>query len=56
MLICHHLIPNPSAITGDDYRPDVLILTKDNCLCILELTIGYETNLRNFLGKLFQVA
>ena len=23
---------NPSIITGDDYRPDLLILTKDNCL------------------------
>jgi hypothetical protein len=28
-------------ITGDDYRPDLLILTKDNCLYVLELTIGY---------------
>jgi hypothetical protein len=35
---------NPSTITGDDYRPDLLILTKDNCLYILELTVGYETN------------
>ena len=39
--------PNPSVITGDDFRPDLLILTKDNCLYILELTVGYETNLRN---------
>jgi hypothetical protein len=22
--------PNPSIITGDDYRPDQIILTKDN--------------------------
>ena len=39
--------PNPSVITGDHFRPDLLILTKDNCLYILELTVGYETNLRN---------
>ena len=38
---------NPSIITGDDYRPDILILTKDNTLYVLELTVGYETNLRN---------
>ena len=39
--------PNPSVITGDDYRPDLLNLTKENCLYILELTVRYETNLRN---------
>ena len=39
--------PNPSVDTGGDFRPDLLILTKDNCLYILELTVGYETNLRN---------
>ena len=43
--------PNPSVITGDDYRPDLLILTKDNCLYILELTVGYETNLRNNINR-----
>jgi hypothetical protein len=35
---------NPSIITGDEYRPDRLILTKDNCLYVLELNVGYETN------------
>lgn len=43
--------PNPSVVTGDDYRPDLLILTKDNCLYILELTVGYETNLRNNINR-----
>jgi hypothetical protein len=38
---------NPSIVTGDEYRPDLLLKTKDNCLYILELTVGYETNLRN---------
>ena len=27
--------PNPSIVTCDDYRPDLLILTKDNCLYVL---------------------
>ena len=44
--------PNPSVITGDDYRPDLLILTKGNCLYILELTVGYETNLRNNINRI----
>ena len=30
-------LPNLSVITGDDYRADLLILSKDNCLYILEL-------------------
>ena len=38
---------NPSIVTGDKYRPDLLLTTKDNCLYIIELTVGYETNLRN---------
>ena len=42
---------NPSIITGDDYRPDILILTKDNTLYVLELTVGYETNLRNNINR-----
>ncbi|CAB4032436.1 Hypothetical predicted protein [Paramuricea clavata] len=42
---------NLSTITGDDYRPDLLISTKDNCLYILELTVGYETNLRNDVNR-----
>ena len=44
-------MPNPSVITGDDHRPDLLISTKDNCLYILELTVGYETNLRNNINR-----
>ena len=42
---------NPSIITGDKHRPDLLLTTKDNCLCILELTVGYETNLRNNIER-----
>ena len=36
---------SPSIITGDDLHPDILL--KDNCLYILELTIGFETNINN---------
>ena len=42
---------NPSIITGDEYRPDLLLKTKDDCLYILELTVGYETNLRNNIER-----
>ena len=42
---------NPSIITGDKHRPDLLLTTKDNCLYILELTVGYETNLRNNIKR-----
>ena len=38
--------PNLSSIAGGDFRPDLLISTKENCLYALELTVGYETNLR----------
>ena len=39
--------PSPSIVTGDGLRPDLLLKTKDNCLYILELMIGFETNLNN---------
>ena len=42
---------NPSIITGDKHRPDFLLMTKDNYLYILELTVGYETNLRNNIER-----
>ncbi len=42
---------NPSIVTGDKYRPDLLLTTKDNCLYILELTVGYETNLQNNIKR-----
>ena len=37
----------PSIITGDTYRPDLLLLTPDDKLYIVELTVGFETNLHN---------
>ena len=38
---------NPSIVTGDKYRPDLFLTTNNNCLYVIELTVGYETNLRN---------
>ena len=37
----------PSIITGDTYRPDLLLFTPDDKLYIVELTVGFETNLHN---------
>ena len=36
---------SPSVITGYSLRPDLLLEVHNKCLYILELTIGYETNL-----------
>ena len=41
----------PSIISGDTYRPDLLLLTPDDKLYIVELTVGFETNLHNVERK-----
>ena len=42
---------NPSIITGDDYRPDILFV-KQNKLFIIELSVGFETNIiKNSVNK-----
>ncbi|XP_028418767.1 uncharacterized protein LOC114544297 [Dendronephthya gigantea] len=43
-------LPNyksPSIITGNSHRPDLLLLTSKECLYIVELTVGFESNLEN---------
>ena len=35
----------PSVITGDEKRPDIVII-KENLCMILELTVGFETNMQ----------
>ena len=43
--------PNPSIITGDEQQPDFAIVKDDNLL-LLELTVGFETNIKkNFDRK-----
>ena len=37
---------NPSAITGDNLRPDLLLVLPNKCIYILELTLGFESNIR----------
>ena len=38
---------SPCTITGDSLRLDILLSTADNTLYIIELTVGFETNLDN---------
>ena len=37
---------SPCLITGDSFRPDLLLLTDNKILYILELTVGFETNMQ----------
>ena len=37
---------SPSLATGDFLRPELLLITKNKTLYILELTIGFETNIK----------
>ena len=37
---------SPSIITGDTYRPDLLLLTSTGTLYIVELIVGFESNLQ----------
>ena len=37
----------PCIVTGNSLRPDILLSTADNILYIIELTVGFETNLNN---------
>ncbi|CAB3999364.1 Hypothetical predicted protein [Paramuricea clavata] len=37
---------SPSIITGDTYRPDLLLSTSTGRLYIVELTVGFESNLQ----------
>ena len=36
---------SPSILTGESLRLDMLLSIKDKCLYIIELTVGFETNL-----------
>ena len=36
---------SPSIITGDDQRPDLLVIDKRNSIYVLELTVGFEPNI-----------
>ena len=36
---------SPSLITGDSLRPDLVLISPNNTLYLLELTVGFETNI-----------
>ena len=36
---------SPCIVTGDSLRSDLLLISPNNCLYILELTVGFEKNL-----------
>ncbi|CAB3986396.1 Hypothetical predicted protein [Paramuricea clavata] len=38
---------SPSIVTGDAYRPDLLLSLSNGSLYVVEFTVGYETNLEN---------
>ena len=38
---------SPCIVTGDSLRPDLLLISPNNCLYILKLAVGFETNLNN---------
>ena len=38
---------SPSLVTGDSLRPDLVLISPDNTLYLLELTVGFETNLES---------
>ncbi|CAB4037035.1 Hypothetical predicted protein [Paramuricea clavata] len=42
---------SPSIITGDTYRPDLLLSLSNGSLYVVELTVGYETNLENNVNR-----
>ena len=44
---------SPFLVTGDDLRPDILISTPSNTLYVLELSVGFETNLDNNVDRKF---
>ncbi|CAB4007496.1 Hypothetical predicted protein [Paramuricea clavata] len=42
---------SPSILTGDTYRPDLLLSLSNGSLYVVELTVGYETNLENNVNR-----
>ena len=36
---------SPAIITGESRCPDILLSIEDKCLYVIELTVGFETNL-----------
>ena len=38
---------SPSVITGEQKRPDIVVIDKQrSCILVLELTVGFETGIK----------
>ena len=44
---------NPSVISGENYRPDIIV-KQSNSITIIELTVGFETNIEKNLQRKMQ--
>ena len=42
---------SPSVLTDDEYRPDLLLVKSNGLLYVLELTVGFESNLQNNIER-----
>ena len=42
---------SPSAVTGDNLRPDLLLFLPNKCLYILKLTVVFESNIGKTLTR-----
>ena len=42
---------SPSIVTGDTFRTDLLLSINSDCLYILELSVGYESNLKTNVDR-----
>ena len=38
--------PSPSSITGDSLRPDLVLVLNNTTVYLLELTVGFESNIK----------
>ena len=38
--------PSPSLITGDSLRPDLVLVSNSSCVYLLEVTVGFESNIQ----------
>ena len=40
------IFPSPSLIMGDSLQPDLILVLNDTSVYVLELTIGFESNIK----------
>ena len=47
---------NPSAIAGDNLCPDLLLVLPNKGLYILEISMGFESNIRKFSSEVYKIS